>query len=47
MPRNLDLHAVSHLFFVDDLMLFSKVSEAKATILKDCLDDFCNLSESC
>ncbi|CAL8166302.1 unnamed protein product [Prunus armeniaca] len=35
---------VSHLFFADDLILFGKASVALAKVMKQCLDDFCNLS---
>lgn len=36
--------AVSHLFFADDLVLFSEASISQATILKKCMDTFCGLS---
>ena len=35
---------ISHLFFVDDLMLFAKVSEKGSEIIKDVLDTFCEES---
>ncbi|XP_062013929.1 uncharacterized protein LOC133730329 [Rosa rugosa] len=35
---------VSHLFFVDDLMLFAEASSYQARVLKKCLDAFCSLS---
>lgn len=35
---------ISHLFFADDLILFSKASCFQARSVKKCLDVFCNLS---
>ncbi|CAL9005576.1 unnamed protein product [Prunus brigantina] len=35
---------VSHLFFANDLILFGKASVTQAKVMKQCLDDFCNLS---
>ncbi|XP_024171911.1 uncharacterized protein LOC112177904 [Rosa chinensis] len=35
---------ISHLFFADDLMLFSEATVERACILKKCLDIFCSLS---
>lgn len=36
--------AISHLFFADDLVLFAEASVSQATILKSCMDEFCNQS---
>jgi hypothetical protein len=33
---------ISHLFFADDLILFSEASDYQASVLKGCLDLFCN-----
>lgn len=35
---------LSHLFFVDDLILFGEASVQQATLIKNCLDVFCNAS---
>ncbi|XP_004301578.1 PREDICTED: uncharacterized protein LOC101313223 [Fragaria vesca subsp. vesca] len=35
---------ISHLFFVDDLMLFAEATEHQAYGLKTCLDNFCAIS---
>lgn len=35
---------VSHLFFVDDLILFAAASSHQARVLKKCMDIFCELS---
>ncbi|CAN1193312.1 hypothetical protein LINPERHAP2_LOCUS41979 [Linum perenne] len=35
---------ISHLFYVDDLILFSSASLEHATIIADCLDRFCEAS---
>ena len=35
---------ISHIFFADDLMLFSEASRSQARILKKYLDKFCNVS---
>lgn len=35
---------ISHLFFADDLVLFYEASIDQASILKECMDFFCNLS---
>ena len=35
---------ISHLFFVDDLMLFAEADMDQAAITKVCLDDFCAAS---
>ncbi|XP_040372858.1 uncharacterized protein LOC112194030 [Rosa chinensis] len=35
---------ISHLFFADDLMLFSEATSDQACIIKQCLDTFCSLS---
>lgn len=34
---------VSHLFFVDDHILFAEASCAQAKVLKKCMDHFCEL----
>lgn len=36
--------AFSHLFFVDDLMLFGKANEKNCQSIKDTLEVFCELS---
>lgn len=36
--------AVSHLFFADDLVLFSEASNSQAKVLRKCIDAFCSLS---
>lgn len=36
--------AISHLFFVDDLLLFSEASTTQIIIMRECLDDFCLLA---
>ncbi|CAL8992705.1 unnamed protein product [Prunus brigantina] len=35
---------ISHLFFVDDLILFAKASVQQAMVMKNSLDQFCELS---
>ena len=35
---------ISHLFFVDDLILFTEDSSLQASLHKTCLDNFCALS---
>ncbi|CAL2229176.1 unnamed protein product [Prunus armeniaca] len=36
---------ISHLFFVDDLILFAKASVQQAMVMKNSLDQFCELSK--
>ena len=35
---------LSHLFFVDDLLLFTEASMEQASVIQQCLDDFCDVS---
>lgn len=35
---------ISHLFFADDLILFTEASSLQASLHKTCLDNFCALS---
>lgn len=35
---------LSHLFFADDLVLFAQADTSQATVMKNCLDQFCLLS---
>ncbi|KAK2662266.1 hypothetical protein Ddye_000840 [Dipteronia dyeriana] len=37
-------HAISHLFFADDLILFGQATLQQAQVMKDCFDTFCDLS---
>ncbi|RDX79786.1 putative mitochondrial protein, partial [Mucuna pruriens] len=37
-------HFISHLFFVDDLLLFGKASITQIDIINNCLDVFCSSS---
>ena len=35
---------ISHLFFVDDSLLFCKATTSEVSLIKDTLDDYCFLS---
>jgi hypothetical protein len=35
---------ITHLLFIDDLLIFAKATSSEASTIKDCLDSYCNES---
>lgn len=39
-----DAPGVSHVFFVDDLVLFAEATTENANLMRKCMDSFCSIS---